>query len=35
VALSLKFTNKNPVHASSSPYALHTPPISFFSILSP
>ena len=35
LSLSLRFPHQNPVHFSSPPYALHAPPISFFSILSP
>ena len=34
-SLSFRFPHQNPVYASSSPYALHDMPISFFSILSP
>jgi hypothetical protein len=34
-SLSLRFPYQNPVYFSSPPYALHSPPISFFSILSP
>jgi len=35
-SLSLRFSHQNPVHASPlNPYALHAPPISSFSILSP
>jgi hypothetical protein len=34
-SLSLRFPHQNPVYASPPPYALHAPPISFFSILSP
>jgi len=33
-SLSLRFPHQNPVHGSPPPYALHAPPISFFSILS-
>ena len=35
-SLSLRFPHQNPVHPSPSPpYALHAPPFSFFSILTP
>jgi hypothetical protein len=34
-SISLRFPHQTPVHASPSPSALHVPPISFFSILSP
>jgi hypothetical protein len=34
-SLSLRFPHQNPIHASLLPSALHAPPISFFSILSP
>jgi hypothetical protein len=32
---SVKFPHQNPLYASPPPYALHAPPISFFSVLSP
>ena len=35
LSLSIRFPHKNPVYASPPPYVLHSPPISFFSILSP
>ena len=34
-ALSLRFPHQSPEYLSYSSYALHAPPISFFSILSP
>jgi len=34
-SLSFRFPHQNPVQSLLSPYALHAPPISFFSILSP
>ena len=33
--LSLRFPHQKPVYATPLPYALHDPPVSFFSILSP